>query len=235
MKPREDGVRVVRKSGQNIRLGWILAVLAAIAVGFWVWVSPGPHYPDATMRTPLVGPHTASIAAQRGDQEVNRKSAFHVRVRPSKVPAAAQAESPHKAGEEGAVELMPSSAATPAIAPEGSDSDVPSGIALYPPPGTNPPKSGLIVPDDFELPPGYVRHYQVTDDGKPLPPILMFHPDVELVDPDGNPIPLPPDLVVPPELAPPGFPLQVLQIPDTAVPWIEPPAANADLPAASNK
>src|ERR1041385_7983872 len=29
-----------------------------------------------------------------------------------------------------------------------------SGMHLYPPPGTNPPKAGVIVPDQYELPPG---------------------------------------------------------------------------------
>jgi hypothetical protein len=42
----------------------------------------------------------------------------------------------------------------------------PSGIALFPPPGTKPIKQGVLVPEDFELPPGYVRHYQATDDGE---------------------------------------------------------------------
>ncbi|HZA51045.1 MAG TPA: hypothetical protein VE549_09900 [Myxococcaceae bacterium] len=83
-----------------------------------------------------------------------------------------------------------------------------SGVALFPPPGTEPLKRGLIVPEDFELPPGYVRHFQTTDDGQRVPPILMFHPDYRPVGPDGKPIPLPPDRVVPPELAPPGFPIE---------------------------
>jgi hypothetical protein len=56
------------------------------------------------------------------------------------------------------------------------------GIAAFPPPGTDPPKSGILVPEDYELPPGYVRHYQVTDDGKRLGAILMFSPDYEFVD-----------------------------------------------------
>jgi hypothetical protein len=88
------------------------------------------------------------------------------------------------------------------------------GIAAFPPPGTDPPKRGIIVPDGFELPTGFVRHYQVTDDGMPLPPILMFHPDFDFVGPDDEPIELPPDLVVPPELAPPGMPIHMLEIPE---------------------
>jgi hypothetical protein len=110
---------------------------------------------------------------------------------------------------------------------EESAGDEASGIALFPPPGTNPPKSGIIVPEDFELPPGYVRHYQVTDDGKPLPPILMFHPDAELYDAEGRRIPLPEDLVVPPALAPPGLPVEILQVPENQLPFIEPPPDDA--------
>ena len=59
---------------------------------------------------------------------------------------------------------------------------MPSGIGLFPPPGTDPIKVGIVVPDDFELPEGYLRHYQVTDDGQELEPILLFHPDYELLD-----------------------------------------------------
>lgn len=114
-------------------------------------------------------------------------------------------------------------AAEPATPPEapaeperGDESlpDVASGIGLFPPPGTDPIKVGIVVPEDFELPEGYLRHYQVTDDGQDLEPILLFHPDYELLDDAGNPIPLPPDRVVPPELAPPGLPIRMVEIPE---------------------
>ena len=62
------------------------------------------------------------------------------------------------------------------------------GSRLFPPLGTDPPKIGIVVPEDFELPEGYVRHYQATDDGEPLPAILMFHPDFEFFDENGQPI-----------------------------------------------
>jgi hypothetical protein len=88
------------------------------------------------------------------------------------------------------------------------------GIAAFPPPGTDPPKSGVIVPDGIELPEGYVRHYQTTDDGEPLPPILMFHPDYEFFDDLGNPIAIPEDRVVPADLVPPGFPVEMLRVPE---------------------
>jgi hypothetical protein len=102
-----------------------------------------------------------------------------------------------------------------------------SGIDVFPKPGTDPLKLGLVVPDDFELPEGYVRHFQVTDDGRTLEPILMFHPDYEFFDENGRPIELPADLVVPPELAPPGFPLRPLEPPAPVVPGAEPPPPGA--------
>jgi len=87
------------------------------------------------------------------------------------------------------------------------------GIAAFPPPGTDPPKSGILVPEDYALPPGYVRHYQVTDDGKRLGAILMFSPDYEFVDDQGKPIELPKDGIVPPEMVPPGMQVRVLDVP----------------------
>ena len=93
-------------------------------------------------------------------------------------------------------------------------SDTPTGIALFNPPGTKPIKRGLVVPEGFELPPGYVRHYQTMDDGRQLPAVLTFHPDVEPKDAAGNPVEVGPDRLVPPELAPPGLPLQVLEVPE---------------------
>jgi hypothetical protein len=90
------------------------------------------------------------------------------------------------------------------------------GIGLFPPPGTKPLKRGIVVPDDYALPPGFVRHYQATDDGKLLPPILMFAPDAAPVGRDGKPVAVPPDRVVPPELAPPGLPIRQLELPSDA-------------------
>ena len=87
-----------------------------------------------------------------------------------------------------------------------------SGIKLFPAMGTKPTKIGIVVPDDFELPEGYVRHFQANEDGELLPAILLFHPDFEWVDDAGEPIPLPPDRVVPPELAPPGMPIEMLEV-----------------------
>ena len=88
-----------------------------------------------------------------------------------------------------------------------------TGIGAFNPPGTSPALQGLAVPDDFNLPSGYVRHHQVTDEGEPLEPILMFSPDVVFVDAAGHEVPIPESRVVPPEMAPPGLPIRVIAIP----------------------
>ena len=88
-----------------------------------------------------------------------------------------------------------------------------SGLGAFQPPGTRPPLVGLAVPEDFVLPPGYVRHHQATDDGQRIEAILMFSPDHVWVDAAGRPIALPADRVVPPELAPPGLPLRRIVVP----------------------
>ena len=98
----------------------------------------------------------------------------------------------------------------------GAAAEPKEGIAAFPAPGTKRIKTGLKVPDDFPLPPGYMRHYQATDKGLMLEPILVYHPDYELVDARGHVIPLPPDRVVPPEGAPEGLPLDTLEIPADA-------------------
>jgi hypothetical protein len=93
------------------------------------------------------------------------------------------------------------------------DSGITTGIAAFNPPGTSPPLVGLAVPADFVLPPGYVRHHQVTDDGELLEPILMFSPDYVFTDASGRPLAIPDNRVVPPELAPPGLPIREIEVP----------------------
>jgi hypothetical protein len=134
------------------------------------------------------------------------------------VPKAANGPAPVAVG---AVEPQPVAPAEPAPAAPGEEKaaanemgeDQLTGIALFPPPGTKPILRGFVVPDDFEVPQGYVKHYQTTDHGQQLAPILMFHPDYQLVDENGQPIPMPKDRVVPRELLPPGMPDQILKVP----------------------
>jgi len=93
------------------------------------------------------------------------------------------------------------------------DVDIRTGIGAFNPPGTSPPLEGLAVPEDYALPDGYVRHYQSTDGGVAIEPILMFAPGFTLYDRDGRPIAMPGNRVVPPGLAPPGLPLRRVRIP----------------------
>ena len=88
-----------------------------------------------------------------------------------------------------------------------------TGLGAFSPPGTRPPLVGLAVPEDFVLPDGYVRHYQATDDGQRIEPILMFAPGREFVDAAGNPVAIPADRVVPSEMAPPGLALRQITVP----------------------
>ena len=92
------------------------------------------------------------------------------------------------------------------------EAGVRTGLGAFNPPGTSPPLEGLAVPADFKLPQGYVRHHQVTDEGVPIEPILMFSPDFTLLDGQGRPIAMPADRVVPPALAPPGLPLRRVRV-----------------------
>lgn len=87
------------------------------------------------------------------------------------------------------------------------------GLGAFQPPGTRPPLVGLAVPEDFPLPEGYVRHYQATDDGQRIEPILMFSPDRPRLDAQGRPLLGREERVVPPALAPPGLPLRMIVIP----------------------
>lgn len=88
-----------------------------------------------------------------------------------------------------------------------------TGLGAFNPPGTRPPKVGLAVPEGFDLPDGYVRHHQATDDGQRIEAILMFAPDRTIYDANHQPIAVPADRVVTPELAPKGLPIRHIVIP----------------------
>jgi len=103
------------------------------------------------------------------------------------------------------------------------------GLGAFNPPGTRPPLVGVAVSDDFELPPGYVRHHQFTDDGQRIEPILMFSPDHPLVvaaQAAGQAELRPQDRVVPAALVPPGLPVRHIVVPapgQAATPGKSPP------------
>jgi len=102
------------------------------------------------------------------------------------------------------------------------DAGVHTGLGAFSPPGTSPPLIGLAVPDDYVLPEGYVRHFQATDDGQRIEAILMYSPDFEFFDSSGKRIEIPKDRVVPPELAPPGLAIRMIEIPPPLEPGSSP-------------
>ncbi len=202
-----DGVRITAGRRGRKEIGAILGAAALVALSLVTvarWLQP-----DAPGRR-AASPPAAAAAAELAPSNAPRAGAVvRVEARPRRVTGAAP---PPRGG-----------APSPAEAPDGgpptheeppfSIGSPGSGIALFPKPGTDPVKAGIVVPDDFELPEGFVRHFQVTDDGEPLPAILMFHPDYEWVDANGEPIAIPADGVVPPQLAPPGLPIRMLEVP----------------------
>src|SRR5262245_10846355 len=183
-----DGVRVTRKRGRSLI---VPSMLAVAAVGWLV---------GRALRS-----ETAEQPAPRSQGAVTPSTAV-----PSAPPAAARdgelAERVRQRREER--QLNRREKTEPRFTENAPGEH--AGMAVCPPPGTKPIKHGIVVPDDFELPEGYVRHYQTTDDGRRLPPILMFHPDFAGVDENGRPIVVPEDRIVPPELAPPGLPRRML-------------------------
>jgi hypothetical protein len=201
-----DGVRTTRTPG--IRAGVWLTVAALIVVGAVLFL--GRSHPFEEGR----GQRESAAPVNR-----DRDTAATKVERASRLPATSR-ELPPRADLEPRAEL-PEDVSQSGPSLEELEKEPPTGIALFPPPGTDPLKRGIVVPEDFELPPGFMRHYQVTDDGKPLRAILMFHPDYHPVDESGEPIPLPPDRVVPPEMAPPGLAIETLDDPEPVIPPVE--------------
>ena len=213
-RTRDDALRVTRVGGMR-RDVWALVVVAVgIVLGLFVLRSAAPpavHEPTPSPDTPPVAsapPRAASDPAASPPGDASAVPSTMPRSRGAKLRALRAIGVTPERGPDGKRHLD----AAPVI-DALNRAGIHDGIAAFPPPGTDPPKAGVIVPDGVELPEGYVRHFQTTDDGQPLPPILMFHPDYTFTDELGNPVAVPPDRVVPPELVPPGFPVQLLEIP----------------------
>ena len=95
-----------------------------------------------------------------------------------------------------------------------NEAGVSTGLGAFSPPGTRPPLIGLAVPEDFALPPGYVRHHQATDDGQRIEAILMYAPDHPLAAGATSAQ----DRVVPADRLPPGLPARLVTVPPPASP-----------------
>jgi hypothetical protein len=219
--PREDadGVRVLTTPGARL-VAWLAAsamllVVVATLVAWFVLRSDAPRAAAPPAGAPVPGTLVAAapIAAPAATAPA------HPIAPPAKPPPIARRRtapastppgvSPPAAAGSGDAKSLDAAPVIRALQAAGET----EGIAAFGVPGTNPPKSGIIVPDDFELPEGYVRHHQVTDEGEQLPAILMFHPDYEFVDEHGAPVAVPADRIVPPEMAPPGLAIHMLDVP----------------------
>jgi len=205
-----DGVRVVpTPRGRRRLVAGIVAVAVIVAIGgAAVWLLRAPSEPSARV-PPADGNDSASASAAPA---AAARPAYAAQARP--LPGQTR-PAPGEDRNDLAAWFAPGDPE-----PTGAEliqalheTGIRTGIGAFNPPGTSPPLAGLAVPDGFVLPEGYVRHHQVTDDGEPIPPILMFAPDFVLRDVRGRPVAMPDDRVVPPELAPPGLPLRRVRIP----------------------
>ena len=220
----DDGVRIVPIAGRR-RPYWliglaialpIVATLAAVAIIRWspsteagtVPRRPAPADVAASAAKPPSGPQPGPSPSRAAARVVPRRVATGAPV-PAPAPAGLGA-SPVPQRQPPRREIDAADVIV-ALREEGEQ----GGIAAFGIPGTHPPKSGILVPEEYALPEGYVRHYQSTDDGEQLPAILMFHPDYEFVNEQGAVVKLPEDGVVPPEMAPPGLAVDhVLEVPE---------------------
>jgi hypothetical protein len=208
-----DGVRIRRGSrcGRDV---WLVGALGVIVVGATLVLHDRRPSPPELRDPPPVraaagtagSAAPGSVEAPRGTEATREPSVPTTRA--AKIRALRRAGVTPKPGPDGKLEYSAKDVIE-ALRAAG----VHEGIAAFDPPGTKPIKPGLVVPDGWELPEGYVRYYQTTDDGKQLPPVLMFHPDYEFYDAQGTRIEVPADRIVPPELAPPGMPVHVLDVP----------------------
>jgi hypothetical protein len=216
----QDGVRVFNKGPRMPPSTWLIAAALAAVVGivaarFWGMDGKSPSAQPqvaaapqeqarpvvATQRPPLAtSRRVREPAASNGTTSSAARYAEYVRQRQSTTP---ENERTPKEIEE-LIQAMIDAARASGDA---------TGVAAFPPHGTDRIKVGLVVPDDYALPQGFVRYHQVTDDGRRIEPILAFSPDYDFVDSNGQPVPLPDDGVVPPEMAPADMPQRTLEVP----------------------
>lgn len=216
-----DGVRIVRRQSPGGRsdrtiptLAIALALGLAIGAGYLFFApqatSTGQTDPDPRAADRPTNQSTAQTRAPIAVSATRRQSAMVLEQEPEHDFEMPSQDPDDLAAHFSFNDPVPSMAEVIAGL---NDAGIHTGLGAFNPPGTSPPLPGLAVPDDFELPEGFIRHHQVTDDGEPIEAILMFSPDFEFFDEAGNRIELPPDLVVPPDLAPPGLPISQVEIP----------------------
>lgn len=206
--PADDaGVRVIRKSaaprGRWLPWGVAVLVVAGAAIAWWRLAPEQRKSPPAAITVAGVDDGAGSNAAAPAGASAPAGPVSKFQAMSGKDPE--DLASYFKPGdpEPTGAELIE------ALQHAG----VRTGIGAFNPPGTSPPLVGLAVPDGLQLPAGYARHHQVTDQGVPIEPILVFSPGFILHDAQGKPVLMPANGVVPPDLAPPGMPLRRVRIP----------------------
>jgi len=202
-----DGVRVIAKAHRGRRYVVLYVLLALVMVGAGIAYLVNRPGPATTANAPAAEAQVA--VAQRVDTALTTRRAA------PPAPGEEPYEVPSRDSRDLAAHMRPGDPEPTAaeLIDALHHAGIRSGIGAFNPPGTSPPLEGLAVPDDFRLPDGYVRHRQVTDEGVPIEPILMFSPDFILYDASGRPVAMPANRVVPPELAPPGLPLRRIRVP----------------------
>ena len=206
--PVGDGVRIVRREGPGARRGLLYLALAAILVaGVGGWLL-------SQSRSPRDAPDDAAVPPASGESTQLAIAAADAPASPATARRAAGASTGNDPMGDLSDYVPPGEVPTMGeVIDRLHAAGVRTGLGAFQPPGTSPPLIGLAVPEDFPLPEGYVRHYQATDDGQRIEPILMFSPDFQFFDAAGNPVPIPADRVVPPEMAPPGLPIRRIEVP----------------------
>ena len=212
------GVRVsTHRTGWAARhaaLPWLAAAALAVCagLGYVLMSAGGDGRRDADADAPATSEERADVPA--GDAARTPATAPVATARP-RAAAGATGDRGEGLSLDLAAHIDPSKPvpSTAEIIRRLNEAGIHSGIGAFNPPGTSPPLVGLAVPEDVPLPEGYVRHYQTTDDGQSIEPILMYSPDYDFFDAAGRPIQVPEDRVVPPDMAPPGIPGRRIAIP----------------------
>ena len=209
-EPRGDGVRIIKRDGSN-RSGQLFKWVVAALVGVCVVLGAVLLWPKQAVRQ--ASTDAIATTSTEGDAEANALMTTH---RDGTTPE----NSSRLAAADDISNYIPPGEAPPMaeVIERLNKAGVHTGLGAFSPPGTSPPMVGLSVPEDFDLPEGYVRHYQATDDGQRIDPILMYSPDFEFLDAEGRQVRMPPDMVVPPNMAPPGLPIKLIKIPPAIAP-----------------
>lgn len=196
---------------------WLLLALALGAGAVALLLSPAPPAPPppaaAARPTWAASPFDAARAGAAAEPAATETGPAS---RPASAPAttAAPAAASAPASDDLAAHVPPGVVPTMnQVIDQLHQRGIRTGLGAFNPPGTKPALVGLAVPEGFELPPGYLRHRQATDDGQAIEAILMFDPDHPPPAAAGRSLRTPAERVVPPELAPPGLVPRTITLP----------------------